>query len=105
VIVLDSDIESLKRGIVKTTNNKAKASYTILLVGETRVGKSSVLELIANVLAGNGIGHYDFGILEHADEQAGPNSQSQSNSARLYELSSNNGTVVSPSICERDRDV
>ena len=38
------------QGIIKTRTNPAKAPYTILLAGETGVGKSSLLELIANVL-------------------------------------------------------
>src|SRR5258706_11969600 len=39
--IFSSDVESLKKGIIKTSKNKAKMSYTILLVGETGVGKSS----------------------------------------------------------------
>jgi predicted ATPase len=73
----------------------AKAPYTILLVGETGVGKSSVLELIANVFAGNDIDHYNFHILDRTNERGGPSNQSQTNSARLYELTSKNGIVVS----------
>ena len=74
--------------------------YTILLIGETGVGKSSVLELIANVLAGNDIDHYSFNFLDHTNECGGSNNQSQTNSARLYEFTSKNGIVVSLSICE-----
>jgi len=74
--------------------------YTILLVGETGVGKSSVLELIANVLAGNDIGHYNLNFLDHTNERGGSDSQSQTNSARLYEFTSKNGIVVSFAICE-----
>ena len=70
---MDSDVESLKQGIVRTSNKKAKASYTILLVGEPGVGKSSLLELIANVLAGNDIDHYNFGLLDFSNEQGGTN--------------------------------
>jgi polynucleotide 5'-kinase involved in rRNA processing len=41
------------KGIIKTSaENKAQAPYTILLVGETGTGKSSLLEFIANVLVG-----------------------------------------------------
>jgi len=98
---LSSDVESLKEGIIKTSKNKAKAPYTILLVGESGVGKSSVLELIANVLTGNDIGHYNFNILDHANEQGGSNNQSQTNSARLYELTSKNGIVVGASVHKR----
>ena len=72
--------------------------YTILLIGETGVGKSSVLEFIANVFAGNDIDHYNFDVLDYANEQGGSNNQSQTNSARLYELTSKNGVVVSVGI-------
>ena len=84
-------VESLKKGIIKGSTNETKAPYTILLVGETGAGKSSVLELIANVLVANGSDHYDFGILDHKN-------QSQPDSARLYEFTSKNGVVVSVGI-------
>ena len=101
--VFPSDIDSLKQGIIKTQQNKAKSPYTILLVGETGVGKSSVFELVANVLAGNDIDNYNFDILDSTNEQGGSNNQSQTNSARFYQLTSKNGIVVSPGICERER--
>ncbi len=92
-----SDVESLKKGIIKTAKNDEGEPYTILLVGETGVGKSSVLELIANVLIGN-VGHYDFDILDRTNEQGCPSNQSQTNSARLYKITSSNGKMVGPSI-------
>jgi len=52
------------------------------------------LELIANVLTGNDIDHYNFNVLDHRNEQHGPSNQSQTNSARLYEFTSKNGIVV-----------
>jgi putative ribosome biogenesis GTPase RsgA len=100
-----SDVLSLKQGVIKTARNQAKAPYTILLLGETGVGKSSALELIANVLTGNDIDHYDFNILDHSNERGGSNNQSQTNSARIYELTSSNGIMVSPGVCERDGSV
>ena len=78
-----SDVASLKKGIIK---NKEKARHTVFLIGETGVGKSLALKLFANVLVGNGPDHYDFDILGHK----------QTNSANLYEFTSNNGTVVGP---------
>jgi predicted ATP-binding protein involved in virulence len=92
---LASDVEFLKRGIIKTLKNEAKAPHTILLVGETGVGKSSVLELIANILAGNDIDHYNFDILDHNNERGDTSNHSQTNSVRLYEFTSKNGVVVS----------
>jgi len=94
-------VESLKKGIITTLKNKAKARYTLILVGETGVGKSSVLELIANVFAGNDNDHYNFHTLDHTNEQGGSNNQSQTHSARLYELTSKNGILVSVDIYER----
>ena len=93
-----SDAASIKRAIIKTSKNEAQAPYNILLVGGTGVGKSSVLELIANVFAGNAIDNYNFDILDHTNEQDGPNNRSQTSSARLYEVTSKNGIVVSVGI-------
>jgi len=59
------------------------------------------LEFITNVLIGNSIDHYDLDILDHTNEQGRPNNQSQTNSARLYEITSNNGMVVSTEIFGR----
>jgi len=59
------------------------------------------LQLIANVLTGNDIDHYDFNILDHNNEQGDSAKQSQTISARLYKLTSKNGIVVSPGVCER----
>ena len=67
--VFPSDVESLKKGIIKTSKNKTKAPYTIFLLGETGVGKSSIVELIANVLAGNDIDNCNLNILDHANER------------------------------------
>jgi hypothetical protein len=99
---LSSDVESLKKGIIKS-NNEAQVPYTILLVGETGVGKSSVLEFIANVLIGNDINHYDFDILDHGNEAGGSSKESQTNSARLYQLTSKSGMEVGHSLVERNQ--
>ena len=94
---IPSDIESLKQGIVKTSKK-----HTILLVGEAGVGKSSFLQFIANILTGNAIDHYAFDILDHTNEKASfNNNQAQTNEARLYEITSTNGVVVSAGACER----
>ena len=95
-----SDVESLRKGIIKTSKNKEQVGpYTILLVGETGTGKSTLLEFIANVLIGKPLGDYNFNILDQKNEQGGSSGQSQTNSARIYELTSNNGIVVSTGIC------
>lgn len=83
-------MESFKFGIIE-----AKAPCTILLVGETGVGKSSVVEFIANVLLGNDIDHCEFDILNSTNERGGSGHQSQTNSVYLYEFTSKSGIVVS----------
>ena len=90
-------MQSLKRGIIKTSKNEVQAEYTILLVGETGVGKSTFLEYLANVVVGNNIDNYNFEVLDLSNEQHGSSNQSQTNSTRLYEFRSNNGVVVSVS--------
>lgn len=92
---MPSDVESLKGGVIKSSKN---APYTILVLGETGVGKSLVLEFIANVLRGKDIDHYDLKILNHTNEQGGSSNQSQTNSAQLYEFKSRNGILVSTNI-------
>ena len=101
LIIFSSDVESLKKGIVKTSKNKANSPYTILLVGETGVGKSSALEYFANVLNGRDVDHFNFSTLDCSNEQGGSSNQSQTNSARLYEFTSTNGMVVSAGFLER----
>ena len=91
-------MESLKQGIIKTSQNSVQAPYTILLVGETGVGKSAFLEFIANVLIGNNLDCYDFGILNRSNERNGPTNQGGTTSARFYEFTSKNGVVVSKDI-------
>ncbi|KZV68359.1 hypothetical protein PENSPDRAFT_634475 [Peniophora sp. CONT] len=87
-------VELLRQGVIKTDKNQLGAPLTILLVGETGVGKSSFLELIANVLKGNAVLHYDFNILNRANEAGGSQSHSQTNAAHLYEMTSQNGQMI-----------
>ncbi|THU98456.1 hypothetical protein K435DRAFT_795647 [Dendrothele bispora CBS 962.96] len=89
-----NDIPSLRNGIIKTVKSTGKVEFTILVVGETGVGKSSVLEFIANVLAGNSISDYDFKIIDEANESDGSGKHSQTNSAKLYSFTSKNGVVL-----------
>jgi predicted GTPase len=106
LIEFPSDVESLKEGIIKvscSSKDQVRVTYTILLVGETGVGKSSVLEFIANVLLGNNTSRYNLEILDHTNEQAGSDSESKTNFARLYEFTSKNGIGVSAGIGERGR--
>ena len=84
--------------ITKTQKNRAKAPYTILIVGETGVGKPSLLKLIKNVLDGNDTGRYN---LDNPNEQGCSHNQNQTSSARLYELTTNNGIAVCVGACQR----
>ncbi|KAG8809632.1 hypothetical protein FRC17_003355 [Serendipita sp. 399] len=93
-VVSDADIPMAGDEADAENLSSDLAPYTILIVGETGVGKSSVLELIANVIAGNDIDHYDFGILDHTNEQGGSGKGSQTNEARFYQFKSRNGVTV-----------
>jgi hypothetical protein len=89
---LRSDTISLSEGTVKTNRNKEKV-FTILLVGETGVGKTSALSLLFNVLSGNRVDDYiEFNDL--ANEVGGSQKYSQTQSARVYEHTSVNGVKV-----------
>ncbi|KAF9255389.1 hypothetical protein L218DRAFT_937744 [Marasmius fiardii PR-910] len=83
--------EDVGRGIIKTTDGKQV--LTILLVGETGVGKTSLLTFLGNVFAGHKSGQY-VDMHEKSKEMGGSQSQSQTDSATLYEFVSQNGVVV-----------
>ena len=102
--VSPSDINSLMHGVVKTAKNNANAPYTILLVGETGVGKSSFLMFIANVLLGNDVHHYDRDILDHPYNGPGVVGQTaSSHSSHLYEITSVSGLLVSARVINTER--
>ena len=101
IVFLFSDVDSIKHGIVKTSSNKANRPYTILLVGETGVGKSLVFEFIANVLSGKDVDHYNFRTLDYTNERSNFGDQSRTKSSRLYEITSNNDILVNICIFRR----
>ena len=91
------------QGIIKIeTKGQGEAPYTTLLVGGTGVGKSSILELIANALDGTGPDHYNVDNVDNTNERDCSHNQSQTNSARLYELTINNSIVVRVRASQRD---
>jgi Holliday junction resolvasome RuvABC ATP-dependent DNA helicase subunit len=92
-----SDVESLKDVVIETPKDMAKTYYNILLLGETGVGKSTFIELIASVLIGKRINLCDLDILDHTNDLT---NQSQTNSTHLYEITCENGIVVSTGIRE-----
>ncbi|KAJ7247818.1 hypothetical protein C8J57DRAFT_1359008 [Mycena rebaudengoi] len=86
-------IEDLKKGIVQT-KDKGRSEYTILLVGETGTGKSSLLAFIANVLAGKSLSKCGFATLDRDNERGVSQKESQTKYAKLYEFTSRNDIKV-----------
>ncbi|KAF8326948.1 hypothetical protein F5887DRAFT_1164318 [Amanita rubescens] len=87
-----NNTEDLRNGIVTTQKNRTK-EYTILIVGETGTGKTTLLSLFFNILVGNGIREY---MLAHDESNDTGNAQNQSQtiSALLYEFESRNGVKL-----------
>ncbi|KAK2467600.1 hypothetical protein APHAL10511_000455 [Amanita phalloides] len=87
-----NDPNDLSKGIITTDKNKTN-EYTILLVGETGTGKTSLLSLFANILAGHGPDKY-VPAHEEDNEAGGLKNRSQTIKAKLYEFVSNNEVKV-----------
>lgn len=66
----------------------ANAPYTIL-IGRIGVGKPFVMELIANVLHGNDVDHYNFDTIDPSNEFVG--SPTRVSPLRTYEQKRHNG--------------
>ncbi|KAF9260137.1 hypothetical protein L218DRAFT_621119 [Marasmius fiardii PR-910] len=84
-------LENVGKGIIRTTDSKKE--LTILLLRETGVGKTALLSFIGNVLAGHKVDRY-IDLHEPSIEMGGPQSQSQTDAATLYEFVSQNDVVV-----------
>ncbi len=70
-----------------------KDSLTILLIGETGVGKTAFMDLLANVCAGRVM--EDFKAEHKKDNEAGGSgSGSQTNKPKLYHITCANGYMV-----------
>jgi tRNA U34 5-carboxymethylaminomethyl modifying GTPase MnmE/TrmE len=88
-----STAESLSKGVVNTSPDKKRTEFTILLVGETGVGKTSVLSLLYNILKGFDSDHYETAN-DKKLEAGGSQAQSQTMSAKIYEFKSVNNLKI-----------
>ncbi|KIJ11930.1 hypothetical protein PAXINDRAFT_171543 [Paxillus involutus ATCC 200175] len=84
-------VEELRTGIIRTT--QGQRNFTILLVGETGTGKTTLLSLIANILHGHSPMNYKT-YNEEANEAGGSSKHSQTNDAKLYEFVSRNDITI-----------
>ena len=87
-----NEVASVARGIVCSTNYKHE--LTILLVGETGVGKTSVLTWFFNTLQGLSPDKYNLEVRNARNEAGGSAKHSQTNEAQIYTLRSVNGFTV-----------
>jgi len=71
-----------------------KRDYTILLVGETGVGKTTLLSCIKNALLGKSPINYDLNVHDLSNESGLGSGTSQTNDAKLYVFTSMNGVVL-----------
>ena len=86
---MSSDLVSLRQGIVKTSRNKETAGYTVLLVGQTSVGTSSLVNLITTALLGQSIvTNVLMGTVDYPNQ----------GSRQFHEITSRNGVLVSANI-------
>lgn len=85
-------VELLAKGIVNFT--RGKKSITILLVGETGTGRTSLLALLINVLAGRSLAEYDLQPYDLKNEMGVSDTQTQTIHAKLYEFYSVNGVKI-----------
>lgn len=92
---MSSDVLALKQGIVKTSKNKANTPCTVLLVGESGVGKSSLVKFITSTLHGKDVDHYNLDIFDE-----GAVSYQDQTPPHLYDITSNNGVLVSANAFE-----
>ncbi|KIY66908.1 hypothetical protein CYLTODRAFT_354146 [Cylindrobasidium torrendii FP15055 ss-10] len=81
----------MKQGIIKSAKNRAE--FTILLVGETGVGKTCFLSFFANVIEGRSPAEY-VPVHDINNEQGGSQKCSQTQAARVYEFRSRNDVRI-----------
>lgn len=87
-----NNLESLTEGILRLGENQTE--LRIMLVGETGVGKTSVLSLISNILQGHSPEEYET-VHDSANESGLSGKHSQTLSAKVYKFVSKNGVTVS----------
>jgi len=90
-----SDIKPRRDAIINMARNKANAPHTILLVGGTGVGKSSLVEFIANTILSRHGCYCALASLDSANERRDPGMGTVTVSPHLYEIPSELGVLVS----------
>lgn len=92
VLIIRSSIAgaNLSEPIVRLAK---KESLTILLVGETGVGKTSFLSLLVNLFSGRGPGQFAL-FHNPANESNLSRSQSQTNDAFMYQFTTSDGVHI-----------
>ena len=70
-----------------------KKEFVFLIVGETGVGKTAFLSLVANILSGRDHSRYET-VHDSSNEVGGSQSGSQTKTAHAYEFRSLNGVTV-----------
>jgi len=86
-------LRSLKKGNITTSAPESLKEYTILLVGETGTGKTTLLSFFAHVLQGRAPDKYELAH-DQSIEAGGGEGQSHTQTAKLYEFKSENGIKV-----------
>ncbi|KIK01743.1 hypothetical protein K443DRAFT_678155 [Laccaria amethystina LaAM-08-1] len=66
---VENTLENLAKGIINTSKNKDK--FTIMLVDGIGTGKTSVLSLLVNVMAGRQPGEHDLEPYDVTNEHGG----------------------------------
>lgn len=90
-ILHDSTVAALRGGIVTTSSTRSE--FTIILIGESGVGKTSFLTLFYNILCGHQPEQYTS-YCEQSNEVGGSQAHSQTQTATTYEFVSKNGFKI-----------
>ncbi|KAF8307720.1 hypothetical protein DL93DRAFT_2101084 [Clavulina sp. PMI_390] len=86
-VILENSVADLSKGRLATNPKKGRNAFTILIVGERGVGKTSVLNLLYNILVGNGPDNFKP-MNDYSNEGQ---LQGQTETAKAYDFTSKNG--------------